>query len=621
MSYLAGVRSLVSGKRRRYQQDGFDLDLTFITPRVMAMGFPGEGLEGAYRNPLHEISRFFFLKFGAGNFLIINLAERDYSYARVDNSVLEMGFPDLHTCPLHLAFELAQRMQAFLDKGPRKVVAVHCLAGKGRTGVVVAAWLLCALAIRDGVFHAGQLEQGVPLACHSEGGAAGVGAPPAGAAVEPSEEELAAVDAAVPPAFELAARAVQAFRLLRGDGLNYTAQRRTLFYVAVVVREALIKALAGAGEGARLLAAPPGSPATAPRYDLALPLFRALAPPRAPTIFVWNLVLHGVPRLRGSPKASGCRPTVQLRSLPHQHLTEITLYDSVWAFPPGEVPGFQQDDEVVILHVNAVLSGDVLLRIMHNPGQAGESGSGPGSAPASSAAAAGEASSLLAGAMSALGAGLSSAVAAMGRGASAALQAIKPSYVAPRPVKRDDQPLQPPASPAEGGVAPSPFERPAGGAGAPSATRAIAAEVGEAAPLSPVPRALPVASALVSSSGSHGSAMERQLSVVLEGEREEEEEEEEEDAAGRDLEDAYDGPVDEAGAEAGEAAAAGGGASSSHWQASSPPTLPSQKPVEIFRYSFNTAFMDHQWGQGVHRVFRVGGAPHFFPFRVLPNTR
>jgi hypothetical protein len=236
------------------------------------------------------------------------------------------------------------------------------------------------------------------------------------------------VDASVPPAFELCARAVQAFRLLRGDGLNYTAQRRTVFYVAVLVREALIQALAAAGEGARLLALAPTAPAAAraPRYALALPLLPSLAPPAAPTVMVWNLVLHGVPRLRGSAKASGCSPSAQLRSLPHQHLADITLYDTSWACAPGELPVYCQDDEVLVIHVNAVLSGDVLLRVMHHPGQDGEE---PPSAMATVQAGA---STMLGSAMSALGAGLSSAAAAVGWGASAALSAVKPNYVAPR---------------------------------------------------------------------------------------------------------------------------------------------------------------------------------------------
>jgi hypothetical protein len=57
---MAGiVRGLVSKKKKRFTEDGFDLDLTYITPRIIAMGFPSSGVEGIYRNPLPEVQRFF----------------------------------------------------------------------------------------------------------------------------------------------------------------------------------------------------------------------------------------------------------------------------------------------------------------------------------------------------------------------------------------------------------------------------------------------------------------------------------------------------------------------------------------------------------------------------------
>jgi hypothetical protein len=36
-------RTLVSQKKKRFTEDGFNLDLSYITPRVIAMGFPSTG--------------------------------------------------------------------------------------------------------------------------------------------------------------------------------------------------------------------------------------------------------------------------------------------------------------------------------------------------------------------------------------------------------------------------------------------------------------------------------------------------------------------------------------------------------------------------------------------------
>lgn len=49
------LRKIVSGKRNRCIKDEFDLDITYITKRVLAMSFPASGFETMYRNNIGNV--------------------------------------------------------------------------------------------------------------------------------------------------------------------------------------------------------------------------------------------------------------------------------------------------------------------------------------------------------------------------------------------------------------------------------------------------------------------------------------------------------------------------------------------------------------------------------------
>ena len=53
------IRSKVSKQKRRFidKAEGFDLDLSYITKNIIAMGFPSEDSERFYRNPYSEVIR------------------------------------------------------------------------------------------------------------------------------------------------------------------------------------------------------------------------------------------------------------------------------------------------------------------------------------------------------------------------------------------------------------------------------------------------------------------------------------------------------------------------------------------------------------------------------------
>jgi phosphatidylinositol-3,4,5-trisphosphate 3-phosphatase/dual-specificity protein phosphatase PTEN len=141
---IAAMRSLVSQKKVRYQQDGFDLDLTYITPKIIAMGFPSHGREAYFRNPIDEVERFFDTKH-PNHYRIYNLcSEREYEGEhRFGGRFKRFPFDDHNApCPIRLIPDLCRDVREFLEADEENVVAIHCKAGKGRTGLMIACLLM-----------------------------------------------------------------------------------------------------------------------------------------------------------------------------------------------------------------------------------------------------------------------------------------------------------------------------------------------------------------------------------------------------------------------------------------------------------------------------------------------
>eukprot|EP00475_Leptophrys_vorax_P034915 TRINITY_DN57026_c0_g1_i1.p1 TRINITY_DN57026_c0_g1~~TRINITY_DN57026_c0_g1_i1.p1 ORF type:complete len:590 (-),score=168.09 TRINITY_DN57026_c0_g1_i1:127-1896(-) len=142
VNFTNKVRSWVSKKKVRYREDGFDLDLTYITDRLIAMGFPSEGSEGLFRNPLPEVYRLLESKH-KDHYKVYNLcSERSYNTTVFHKRVGLFPFDD-HNCPeFKMILDFCLDVHDWMTQDSLNVAAIHCKAGKGRTGLMISCYFL-----------------------------------------------------------------------------------------------------------------------------------------------------------------------------------------------------------------------------------------------------------------------------------------------------------------------------------------------------------------------------------------------------------------------------------------------------------------------------------------------
>ncbi|XP_055082461.1 putative tyrosine-protein phosphatase TPTE isoform X1 [Periophthalmus magnuspinnatus] len=136
------TRRMVSENKRRYQKDGFDLDLTYVTDRVIAMSFPSSGKQSFYRNPIKEVARFLDTKH-EGHYKVYNLCSEKGYDPQFFHYKVERIFIDDHNVPsLEDMLTYTASVREWMAADQKNIIAIHCKGGKGRTGTMVCTWLI-----------------------------------------------------------------------------------------------------------------------------------------------------------------------------------------------------------------------------------------------------------------------------------------------------------------------------------------------------------------------------------------------------------------------------------------------------------------------------------------------
>ncbi|XP_076011332.1 tensin-1 isoform X1 [Genypterus blacodes] len=121
-------------------EENYEVDLVYITERIISVSFPAAAEERSYTSHLKEVATMLRSKHGE-HYLMLNLSERRNDIVKLNHKVLDFGWPDDHAPALDKICSMCKAIDTWLNGDPHNVVVLHNKGNRGRTGVVVAAYM------------------------------------------------------------------------------------------------------------------------------------------------------------------------------------------------------------------------------------------------------------------------------------------------------------------------------------------------------------------------------------------------------------------------------------------------------------------------------------------------
>ncbi|XP_024244876.1 tensin-1 isoform X7 [Oncorhynchus tshawytscha] len=121
-------------------EESYEVDLVYITERIISVSFPSCVEETSYASNLREVASMLRSKH-QDNYLLFNLSEKRYDINQLNPKVLDFGWPDHHAPALDKICSICKAMDTWLSADSHNVVVIHNKGNRGRTGVVVAAYM------------------------------------------------------------------------------------------------------------------------------------------------------------------------------------------------------------------------------------------------------------------------------------------------------------------------------------------------------------------------------------------------------------------------------------------------------------------------------------------------